>query len=92
MAQITGPQLRAFRRFMEVSQDEVASKIGTSQQSISNLEKRDYVPISTINKYLQAMGFDRPALDAFINNKPAWTNDRSGIGQNQPTRQPAQAM
>jgi transcriptional regulator with XRE-family HTH domain len=49
--------LRNLRRSMDVTQDDVASKMGTSKSNISRLEKNIHSPtLRTLKQYLNALG------------------------------------
>ncbi|NBV99120.1 MAG: helix-turn-helix domain-containing protein, partial [Proteobacteria bacterium] len=44
------------RKELELSQQDVANSMGVKQVSISKLENRDDIKISTLREYLEAMG------------------------------------
>ena len=48
--------LRDLRQALELTQERLASELGVGQESISRLEKRSDLLISTLRSYLQAMG------------------------------------
>lgn len=48
--------LQEFRKAIGLTQDEVANRQGVNQVNISNLEKRSDMLISTLKKYVEAMG------------------------------------
>ncbi|MEB3315081.1 MAG: XRE family transcriptional regulator [Candidatus Melainabacteria bacterium] len=48
--------LQEIRRELELSQQDVANSMGVKQVSISKLENRDDMKISTLKEYCEAMG------------------------------------
>src|SRR5688572_26561368 len=48
--------LQEFRKAIGLTQDEVANRQGVNQVNISNLEKRSDMLISTLKKYVEALG------------------------------------
>ncbi len=48
--------LQEIRKELELSQQDVADSMGVKQESISKLENRDDIKISTLKEYLGAMG------------------------------------
>jgi len=48
--------LQEFRKAIGLTQDEVACRQGVNQVNISNLEKRSDMLISTLKKYVEALG------------------------------------
>lgn len=48
--------LQEIRKELELSQQDVADSLGVKQESISKLENRDDIKISTLKEYLGAMG------------------------------------
>ena len=48
--------LQEIRKELELSQQDVANSMGVKQVSISKLENRDDIKISTLREYLEAMG------------------------------------
>ena len=48
--------LREFREKLALTQKEVAKELGIGQESVSRLERRNDMLVSTLSKTLQAMG------------------------------------
>jgi predicted transcriptional regulator len=48
--------LQDFRKSLGITQTEIAGKQGIKQVNISNLEKRSDMHISTLKKYVEALG------------------------------------
>lgn len=48
--------LRALRKAMALTQVKLAKALGTSQESVSRLEKRSDMLLSTLSSYVEAMG------------------------------------
>lgn len=50
--------LLALRKELGLTQDDVAEAMGTTQVNISKLENRQDVKLSTLKKYVEALGYD----------------------------------
>lgn len=48
--------LVVLRRQLDVTQEELAGALGTSQASVSKLERRSDIYLSTLRRYVEAMG------------------------------------
>lgn len=48
--------LRAVRRRLGLSQEEVAAALGTSQPEVSRIEHRGDLHLSTLRRYVEALG------------------------------------
>lgn len=51
---ITGPRLRELREARQISQKEMAARLGRTQSAISQIEKRGELLMSTIRQYIEA--------------------------------------
>jgi len=51
---ITGPRLREVREARQISQEEMAARLGRTQSAISQIEKRGDLLISTLTQYIEA--------------------------------------
>lgn len=51
-----GPALRAMREHQNLTQSEVARRLGTTQPDISKLERRTDARLSTVRTYIAAVG------------------------------------
>ncbi len=57
-------RLKIERAILDLTQDELANKIGVSRQTISSIEKNKYVP-STVLALRLSLLFDKPVNDFF---------------------------
>lgn len=57
-------KLVEFRKAVGLTQVELARKLSISQENVSRLEKRDDMHLSTLRKYIEALGGE---LELFIN-------------------------
>jgi|TARA_B110000977_G_C10937733_1_gene439641 putative transcriptional regulator len=57
-------RLKIERAILDLTQDELANKIGVSRQTISSIEKNRYVP-STVLALRLSLLFDKPVNDFF---------------------------
>jgi transcriptional regulator with XRE-family HTH domain len=61
---------RQLRRFRNRTQVEVAQALGVTQDSVSRLEQRTDLLLSTLRKYIQAMGGNLSILAEFPGQAP----------------------
>ncbi len=59
--------LKDLRQAVELTQEELAASIGVGQDTISRLEKRSDMLISTLKRYVQAMGGQLDLVARFPN-------------------------
>lgn len=52
---ITGPRLRELRVARQISQEEMASRLGRTQSAVSQIEKRSDLLMSTLTQYVEAL-------------------------------------
>ena len=52
---ITGPRLRELREARQISQEEMAARLGRTQSAISQIEKRGDLLLSTLTQYIEAV-------------------------------------
>jgi len=62
--------LRDLRKARELTQEKMAKLLDVKQESISNLEKRSDLLLSTLRGYVEAMGGDLALLVRFPNRPP----------------------
>jgi predicted transcriptional regulator len=62
--------LRELRRALKMTQVQMASQLGTTQDSISRLEKRNDLLLSTLRKAVEAMGGRLSIVAEFPGRKP----------------------
>ena len=67
--------LRDLRQATEQTQQELAATLGVGQDTISRLEKRSDMLLSTLRRYVEAMG-GKLELVAQFPNRPAVVIDR----------------
>ncbi|OAB79805.1 helix-turn-helix transcriptional regulator [Cochleicola gelatinilyticus] len=58
-------RLKIERAILELTQDELANKIGVSRQTISSIEKNRYVPSTVLSLKLSHL-FGKPVNEIFI--------------------------
>lgn len=61
--------LRMLREALGMTQAEVAAKAGMTQSDLSKLEARDDVKLSTLNRYLEALGSSVEVSAVFKNGR-----------------------
>ena len=57
--------LQELRRVKSLSQEQIAQKLNIKQASVSELERRTDMYISTLRSYLKAMGGDLEIVGSF---------------------------
>ncbi len=62
--------LQDLRKAMELTQEEVAAELNMRQGNLSRLEKRSDLMISTLRKYIEAMGGKLNIIAEFPNRPP----------------------
>ena len=62
--------LQDLRKALELTQQTLAERLDVKQESISNLEKRSDLLLSTLRGYIEAMGGDLSLLVRFPNRPP----------------------
>ncbi len=62
--------LRDLRKAHDMTQEKLARELGIKQESISNLEKRSDMLISTLRHYIAALGGELELLVKFPNRPP----------------------
>ncbi|MGH7688126.1 MAG: XRE family transcriptional regulator [Gemmatimonadaceae bacterium] len=55
-AMLTEPRLQDLRRARQLSQEDLAERLGASQPEVSKMESRADVYVSTVRRYIEAMG------------------------------------
>jgi transcriptional regulator with XRE-family HTH domain len=77
--------LRELRKARKLTQVRVAKALGVSQDSISRLEKRSDLLLSTLRKTVRAMGGDLSLIAEFPDRAPVVL---SGIAEDEPVPKP----
>ena len=78
--------LRELRRARKLTQVRVAKELGITQDSVSRLEKRSDLLLSTLRKTVQAMGGTLSLIAEFPDRAPV---SLSGIAEDDSTPKPA---
>ncbi len=71
--------LRDLRKAHELTQEKMAQILDVKQESISNIEKRSDLLISTLRGYVEAMGGDLSLLVRFPNRPPVELNTLGSV-------------
>jgi transcriptional regulator with XRE-family HTH domain len=77
--------LRELRHARQLTQVKMAKKLGVTQDSVSRLEKRSDLLLSTLRKTVEAMGGNLSLVAEFPDRAPVLL---SGIAENDPTQKP----
>ena len=77
--------LRELRRARKLTQVKVAKKLGVTQDSLSRLEKRSDLLLSTLRKTVEAMGGNLSLVAEFPDRAPVVL---SGIAEDDPKPKP----
>lgn len=62
--------LRELRKLREITQEQLAEKLGVKQEQVSRAEKRSDIHISTIKRTIEAMGGELIVTAQFPDAKP----------------------
>src|SRR2546428_10341165 len=84
--------LRDLRKARKLTQARVAKVLGVTQDSISRLEKRSDLLLSTLRKTVQAMGGDVRIVAEFRDRAPVVLSHLSDDAQPQSSRRRARPM
>jgi putative transcriptional regulator len=58
-------KLKVERAILDLTQEELANKIGVSRQTINSIEKNRYIPSTVLSLKLSSL-FNKPVNDFFI--------------------------
>jgi transcriptional regulator with XRE-family HTH domain len=78
--------LRELRRARKLTQARMARKLGISQDSVSRLERRSDLLLSTLRKTVEAMGGNLSLVAEFPDRQPVFL---SGIAEDNPASKPS---
>ena len=78
--------LRELRKARKLTQVRIAKALGVTQDSVSRLEKRSDLLLSTLRKTVQAMGGNLSLVAKFPDRAPVVL---SGIAEEEPTPRPS---
>jgi transcriptional regulator with XRE-family HTH domain len=78
--------LRELRHARKLTQVKMAKKLGVTQDSVSRLEKRSDLLLSTLRKTVEAMGGNLSLVAEFPDRRPVVL---SGIAEDEPKPKPA---
>ena len=62
--------LKDLRRAVEQTQEELAAKLGVGQDTVSRIERRSDILLSTLRRYVEAMGGELQLVARFPNRVP----------------------
>lgn len=62
--------LKDLRRAMERTQEELAARLGVGQDTVSRIEQRSDILLSTLRRYVEAMGGELNLVACFPNRPP----------------------
>jgi DNA-binding XRE family transcriptional regulator len=62
--------LRDLRKALQLTQERLAKRLGVKQESVSNIEKRSDLLLSTLQSYVAALGGDLRLLVTFPGRPP----------------------
>ena len=62
--------LKDLRNAVERTQEELAAKLGVGQDTVSRIERRSDILLSTLRRYIQAMGGELELVARFPNRPP----------------------
>jgi transcriptional regulator with XRE-family HTH domain len=62
--------LKELREAVERTQEELAARLGVGQDTISRLERRSDILLSTLRRYIEAMGGELELIARFPNRVP----------------------
>ena len=81
--------LRDLRKARKLTQARIAKKLGITQDSVSRLEKRSYLLLSTLRKTVKAMGGDVRIVAEFPDRAPVVLTE---LSEDAPSRKAARRL
>ena len=72
--------LRDLRKAHEMTQEKLAAVLGVKQETVSNLEKRSDMLLSTLRDYVAALGGELQLLVTFPDRPPVAIKSFSDVG------------
>lgn len=82
--------LKELRQAVEQTQEDLAATLGVGQDTISRLEQRSDMLLSTLRRYIESMGGTLDLVAQFP-NRPAVIIDRIGNATVKPARKPSRS-
>lgn len=79
--------LRALRKALDLTQAEVAERLGVGQDTVSRYEQRTDMLLSTLQAYLESMGGRLTILAEFPNREPVRILTLKEIRENESKRE-----
>jgi len=70
-----GKALMLLRKFKNKTQQDIAEKLGTTQQYISELEKQNHISVEKLNSILKALTSNREEFEKFKKTLPLIINE-----------------
>ncbi len=83
--------LRDLRKALKKTQKTVAANLHLGQDGISRLEQRSDLMISTLGKYIRAMGGSLSLIAQFPNRKPIQISGLLSVDEEEKSRKPGKA-
>ena len=80
--------LRELRKAFQKSQEAVAKELGMEQESVSRLERRTDLLLSTMRKYVAAMGGDLKLVAEFPHRSPIRIDTFADLNEEQAKAEP----
>lgn len=71
--------LRDLRKALSLTQEHMAEVLGIGQESVSRLEKRSDLLLSTLRTYIEAMGGELRLIAEFPNRPPVILKDIASV-------------
>jgi len=69
--------LQDLRQALALTQEQIAQMLGIKQDGVSRIEKRSDLLLSTLRRYVRAMGGDLRLVVEFPNRPPVYLKDAS---------------
>ncbi len=76
--------LQELRKSKQITQEEIAARLGGRQVYISRLEKRDDMKLSTLRSYVEAIGGDLQLMVTFPEGKSVFLKQPQGATRRRP--------
>lgn len=74
--------LQELRKFLGISQTEMAEKLELNQGDVSKFERREDVYVSSVRRYIEAMGGKLEMIAKFPNLKPVKIGNIGELAEN----------
>ena len=78
--------LRDLRHALELTQERVAKNLGINQENLSRLERRSDLLLSTLSRYVEAMGGALHLVAKFPDRPPVFLTGLAALNQDKPKK------